>query len=651
MTALSLPARARLDPRSSRPLAVGLLILAAALLYLIFRGTATLPFDQDHGLFRTLTEARDAIRDDRPAVLEAIGALKGPVGALTSALIGLLQYIGWLGIIAIAAAIGWLTGGWRLALLAVSGLAVVGALGLWQLGMATVGLTMAAVVLSLAVGIPLGIVAARSDRFRAMVTPVLDVMQIMPTFAYLAPMTLFFGIGGGAAAIATLIYAMPAAIRITALGIRRVPPATVEAADSLGATGWQVLRKVQLPLARRVIGLAVNQTIMLALGMVVITVLIDAPGLGVPIIRALERNDVGEAFDAGFAIVVLAIVLDRLTERASLNADVRPQFAGGTAVDPGRARRRQRIALGTTAAFVIVAVVISLGIPPEFPSTIAFSFAEPINAAVAWIKANLFGLTDAIKTAFTVVLLNPLQGILTSSPWWLVTGLTVGLAWVVSGLRAALIAGACLLGVAGLGVWEHGMETLTSVLVAILITLVVGTALGILVARSHRFSAVLRPLLDFAQTMPSFVYLLPAVALFQPGRFTAIVAAVIYAAPPVIRLVESGLRSVPAALVEAATSSGATERQMLLKVRLPVSAPALLLAANQGIVMVLAMVVVGALVGAGALGYDVIAGLAQSEDFGKGLAAGISIVLLGVMLDRITQGAGSRRPRLRQAAG
>jgi glycine betaine/proline transport system permease protein len=151
--------------------------------------------------------------------------------------------------------------------------------------------------------------------------------------------------------------------------------------------------------------------------------------------------------------------------------------------------------------------------------------------------------------------------------------------------------------------------------------------------------------------MPSFVYLLPAVALFQPTRFTAIVAALIYAVPPVIRLVEAGLRSVPATLVEAATASGATERQLLFKVRLPVSAPALLLAANQGIVMVLAMVVVGALVGAGALGYDVIAGLAQGEDFGKGLAAGIAIVLLGIMLDRITQGAVSRKPRLRLAAG
>jgi glycine betaine/proline transport system permease protein len=151
--------------------------------------------------------------------------------------------------------------------------------------------------------------------------------------------------------------------------------------------------------------------------------------------------------------------------------------------------------------------------------------------------------------------------------------------------------------------------------------------------------------------MPSFVYLLPAVALFGPSRLTAILAALIYAVPPVIRLVESGLRSVPPSIVEAATASGATERQLLFKVRLPVAAPAMLLAANQGIIMVLAMVVVGALVGAGALGHRVIQGFSQSEDFGKGLIAAIAIVLLGVMLDRVTQGAGTRRPRIHRAAG
>jgi glycine betaine/proline transport system permease protein len=139
------------------------------------------------------------------------------------------------------------------------------------------------------------------------------------------------------------------------------------------------------------------------------------------------------------------------------------------------------------------------------------------------------------------------------------------------------------------------------------------------------------------------VYLLPSVALFGASRFTAIVAAVIYAAPPVIRLVDAGIRGVPAPVLEAARSSGATAGQLLLKVQLPIARPALLVAANQGIVMVLAMVVVGGLVGAGALGYDVVVGFSQRNDFGRGFAAAICIVLLGIMLDRVTQGAGRRR--------
>jgi glycine betaine/proline transport system permease protein len=649
MTAIGLPARARLDPRTSRPIALAALAAAAVVLFIVFRGTATLGFDADAPLFKFLNDIRDWVRDDRPALLEVIGSIKGPAGWLTSSLIGVLQYVGWLGVIGTAGALGWITGGWRLALLAVSGLAAVGALGLWQLSMATLGLTMAAVLISLVIGIPLGILAARSERFQTVITPVLDLMQIMPAFAYLTPMALFFGIGGGAAAIVTLIYAMPAAIRITALGIRRVPAATVEAADSLGATGLQVLRKVQLPLARRVIGLAVNQTIMLALSMVVITILIDGPGLGVPIIRSLQSGRVGDAFDAGIAIVILAVILDRLTERASLNADVRPQLAAAT--DPERARRMRLISRVATIAVIVGSIAISLQIAPDFPPEIALSFAGPADAAVDWIKSNLFGLTDGIKTVVSIGLLNPFETVLTTSPWWLVIGLVVGIAWIVSGVRPALTALVCLVLIAVMGLWEDSMTTLANVLVAILATLVLGTVIGILAARSDGMSAVLRPLLDFAQTMPSFVYLLPAAALFGASRLTAIFAALIYAVPPVIRLVEAGLRTVPPTLIEAATASGATERQLLTKVRLPVSAPALLLAANQGIIMVLAMVVVGALVGAGGLGYDVIAGFAQGEDFGMGFSAALSIVLLGIMLDRITQGAGTRRPRVRLAAG
>jgi glycine betaine/proline transport system permease protein len=668
MTAVSLPAIRRFDPRAARRYGLVGLLVVAILLFVIFRNTSQLPLDQSNPLFLAINEVRDWIRDNRftnPA-LGVLSLIKEPVSWLTESIIGLIAYVGWLGVVGVGAAFGWLVGGWRYALLAISGSVVLGALGLWELSMATLGLTISAVIISLVFGVPLGILAARNDRFQQLITPVLDVMQIMPTFAYLAPMSLLFGIGGGASAIATLIYAMPAAIRITALGIRRVPAATVEASESLGATGLQTLFKVQLPLARRVIGLAINQTIMLALGMVVITVLIDAPGLGEPIIRGLERGNVGVAFEAGLAIVVLAILLDRLTERASAALDPRESIKGVRAetrrmilrfgVAPGstdpaaiaRRRRWRRVIIGAAAAIVVFA---SLQIPAEFPDVIGLSLAGPINDIVGWIKTNLFWLTDGFRTVFTNGFLNPFEGILTSSPWWLVVIAVFGLSTVISGIRPAIVATVCLLLIAISGVWEDSMVTLASVLIATGLTLIVGLILGILSARSNRVSTALRPLLDFAQTMPSFVYLLPAVALFGPSRLTAIIAALIYAVPPVIRLVEAGLRSVSPTIVEAATASGATERQLLFKVRLPVSAPALLLAANQGIIMVLAMVVVGALVGAGALGHRVIQGFSQGEDFGKGLVAAIAIVLLGIMLDRITQGAGTRRPRLHRAAG
>jgi glycine betaine/proline transport system permease protein len=197
----------------------------------------------------------------------------------------------------------------------------------------------------------------------------------------------------------------------------------------------------------------------------------------------------------------------------------------------------------------------------------------------------------------------------------------------------------CLALVALLGLWEHSMETMATVLIATAITLLIGLAFGILSARNARFRAFLRPILDTAQTLPAFVYLVPAIALFSAGRFTAIVAALIFAAPPVIRLVEVGIRSVPATPIEAARSMGASSRQILLKVQIPMARRAILLATNQGIIQVLAMVIVAGIVGAGALGFDVVTGYSQAYNFGIGLAAAIALVLLGITLDRMTQGS------------
>ncbi len=635
MTAISLPAAGRLDPLVARRILVVGVLAVVALLYILFHGQWTLPHDKDFPLFKTLNGLKETVDENR-TVLDPI---RLAIATLVDVFNTGISILGWPGVLAVAAGLGLIFGGPRLAFLCVTGFASLGVLGLWDASMATLGLMLAAVLISLLVGIPLGIAVGRSDRLSAFITPILDVMQIMPTFAYLAPMTLLFLIGAPSSTIATLIYAIPPAIRITSLGIRSVDRETVEAATSLGSTRWQVLTKVQLPLARRTIGIGVNQTIMMALSMVVITGLIGAPGLGRNILQALSKVDVGASFDAGLAIVILAIVLDRLTERAGEWMDPRSRRAGD--VDVRRRRIRYGLIVGGVAAIVVAGRVMTN--PALFPKALAVSFRVPVNNIVHWITGTFSGLTLAIKDAFTVVVLNPLETVLTEAPWWLVVAVVVVLAWYISGRRASVTAGVCLGLVVVLGLWNHSMQTLTSVLVATLITLVLGVSIGILSARSDRLRTGLRPFLDAAQTMPAFVYLIPAIALFAPSRFTAIVAAVIYAVPPVIRLVDSGIRSVSATAVEAATACGSTERQLLWKVRLPLSRRALLVASNQGIVLVLAMVVIGGLVGAGALGYDVVTGFAQGTDFGKGLAAGTAIVLIGIMLDRITQGAGGRR--------
>ncbi|KAB8197121.1 ABC transporter permease subunit [Nonomuraea phyllanthi] len=630
-TAVSTPSRLRL-PRWAAPAGIAVLFVVA---YLVFRGTATLPHDKEAPQFLAVTGLREWIddhRNDNPIFLYFLNYIRLFVGQLYDLFEVVLYALGWPGITGVLGALGWLAGGRRLALLAVASVSAFGVLGLWEPSVDTLALVAVAVLLSLAIGIPLGVWAGLSPRARRVITPVLDVMQIMPTFAYLAPLALFFHIGAPAGAIATMIYSIPPAIRITALAVSQVSPTAVEASTSLGATRAQTLFKVYLPLARPTMALAVNQTIMMALSMVVIANLISAPGLGGDIIRGLSRAQVGIMLPAGVAVVIMAVLLDRMTMAVSKR---------GPHARPGR--------FDWAAAGVLAVAGLALipVLPKTWPENLTVNVVSEINDAVRWAENNWYAVTTFVKDVTTEGLLNPLQTLFTSAPWWLVALAVLLLAWRVSGVRPALTALGCLLAILLLGIWHHTMQTLTTVVIAVLVTLVIGLLLGVAAARSPRYSAVQRPILDAAQTMPAFVYLLPALALFGTTRFTAIFASVIYAVPPVVRLVEDGIKGVPPTVVEAAASAGSTSGQLLWKVQLPMARRAILLAANQGIVMTLAMVVVGGLVGAGALGYDVVVGFSQRADFGMGFIAGIATVLLGVMLDRITQGA-DRRPSPRR---
>ena len=640
MTAVATsPALARVPTMLPKWAWVVLLFAVASVLYMIFADGIVQPRQDDTPFFQALNELRDWIRDHRDNLVFVVlfGIPRFIIDTLVDVLTTSLQTIGWPALVMLGGLVGYLAGGWRIAVVAIVGFLSLGILGLWDSSVETLGAVSAAVAISFAIGVPLGILDARSDRFHKLISPVLDVMQIMPTFAYLAPFVLFFGIGPAAAAIVTLIYAMPAAIRITALGIRQVPTNTVEAGMSLGATGRQLLRMVRIPLARKELGLALNQTIMLALSMIVITALIDAPGLGQDTLRALIRNDVGAMFDAGLAIVILALVLDRVTEHASERMDPRHRAGGKLgAID--------RRVVSVVGAVTIVAVLGGLVLPAfqSFPGDVQVSFREPVNAVVDWLRLNVATFTGGVKDVVTYVSINPLQTVFTTSPFWLVAGVAAGLALIASGVREAVVAAACLALIFLMGLWQDSMETLVQVLIATIVTFALGLALGIGSARNDRFSKVLRPILDTMQTMPSFVYILPAFVLFDASRFTAIIAAIVFAVPPVIRLVDVGLRSVSPTIKEAAVSSGASSRQRLTKVELPVARPALQLALNQAVILVLSMVVVGGLVGGGALGYDVVAGFSQNRLFGMGLAAGIALVLLGIMLDRMTHGAAGR---------
>jgi len=190
----------------------------------------------------------------------------------------------------------------------------VGLLGLWEDSMTTLAMVLASVIICTLMGVPLGILAGRSDRFEAGMRPVLDAMQTTPAFVYLVPIVMLFSVGNVAGVLATIIFALPPIVRLTSLGIRQVHPELVEAAQAFGATNWQVLRKVQIPQALPTILAGLNQTIMMALSMVVIAALIGAGGLGSPVVRGLNTLDIGGAVVGGLGIVLMAILLDRLTQ-------------------------------------------------------------------------------------------------------------------------------------------------------------------------------------------------------------------------------------------------------------------------------------------------------------------------------------------------
>ncbi|MFH8464314.1 ABC transporter permease [Streptomyces sp. NPDC017991] len=573
-------------------------------------------------------------RDSHPLFLYFFGHVSNAVVLAVRAVYLVLLAAGWAGVTAAAALVAWRVAGVRLALGTAAAVLTCGLLGMWVPTMQTLALMVVAVLASVALGALLGLAAGLSDRTYRALRPVLDTMQVLPAFAYLLPVVLVFGIGVPAAVLATVVYAAPPMARLTALGLRGADAGVMEAVESLGTTARQRLFTARLPLARKELLLGLNQTIMMALSMAVIASVIGAGGLGDRVYQALASVDVGAALAAGIPIVLLAVVLDRVTAAAGAEAE---------GFEEAGSRRTGRTGLlCAVAAAPAVAVAGRLAGRLDWPGTWIVNIAEPVNRAVDWMTDHLYsgvpyvGGTADWAAHFTTGVLNPVRDGLQWLPWWAVLLTVAALAWLIGTWRTALTAVLAMAAIGVLGVWQPSLDTLSQVLAAVAVTLVLGFGTAVAAARSERCERLLRPVLDVFQTMPQFVYLIPVVALFGVGRAPAVAAAVVYALPAVVRITTQGLRNVDPAAMESSRSMGATGWQQLRQVQLPLARPALLLAVNQGVVLVLAVVIIGGLVGGGALGYDVVFGLAQG-DLATGLVAGAAIVCLGLMLDRVTQ--------------
>jgi glycine betaine/proline transport system permease protein len=583
-----------------------------------------------------------------PLFVDLLVPLRNGINAAVERLILQLERLTWVGVTVMAAAIAGVLAGWRMAILTAAGFLALGFLGLWEDSLATLALVLVSVGVALAIGLPVGILSALHPGLERVLRPVLDAMQTIPAFAYLVPLVLLFSIGTTAAMIATVIFALPPAIRLTSLGIRTVPETSVEVGEAFGSTTWQILRKVQLPIAKPTIMLGVNQTIMMALGIIVIAATVGYPGLGLHVYAALQTLNVGDALAGGLGIVIVAIVLDRVTYAWS-QRDRKRRGSKAIHVFGWSVSRR----VGLIVAVVVSAAAIMIGrqvLRQElFPADWTFSIAGPVNTGVDWITRTIGPVTAAITSGVVRFALDPLRSLLLGLPWWMVCAGASVAAWAASRRVGLAIASFVLVGAIGvLGMWDIAMDTLSQVIVAVVLCVAIAIPVGIWSAQSDRVQHALRPFLDVMQTMPQFVYLVPVIALFEVGRVPGVIAALVYALPPCIRLTDLGIRQVPQDRVEAAVAFGATDGQVLTKVQLPLARPSILLGVNQTIMMVLSVVIIAGLIGGGGLGLEVLRGL--NHDPGRGMVAGICILLLAIVIDRITQAMGQptgRTTRLR----
>ena len=590
--------------------------------------------------FQQLTRGISAIIEvpyDIVLSLLSTGFLKGQ----GSQAVQIVPPLSWIAVLVIVVAVGRYVKDWKLGALLGGCFLYLVVFGQWDSAMVTLS--------SIAIAVPLGIVAAlligllgyRSPWFEKAITPVLDLMQTVPVFAYLVPVLVMFGFNPVSAMVATMIYATPPMVRVTMLALRQVPSEITDLGTMVGCTRFQMTWKVLIPSAMPTLMVGVNQVIMLSLNMVIIASMIGAGGLGFDVLSSLRRLDIGGGIEAGVAIVVLAIALDRLSQAMAQRAPA----------SHSEERPENLIVRHPYTAFCVAVVAVTgifgfvWGGLQNYPEAWTVTTGAMWGDLVKYINVNFFDELEALKTALLLNVLIPFKRFLLSLPWIAVVAL-LGLAGYALGRwRLAVLCMALSFFIAAVGLWSKAMITIYLCGIAVLAACLIGVPIGIMAAQRDRLWRVVQTVIDTLQTLPSFVYLMPVVMLFRVGDFSAIIAVIAYAVAPAIRYTAHGIRQVDPNLIEAGIVSGCTPFQLLTKVKLKLAFPELMLGLNQTIMLSLSMLVITALVGTRDLGQEALIALTRAKT-GDGIVAGLCVAFIAIIADRLIR-AGAERMRTR----
>jgi glycine betaine/proline transport system permease protein len=548
--------------------------------------------------------------------------------------------IPWTAIAAALTVLGYYLGGWRLAALTGSTFVWTALIGQWDIAMQTMSVLVVAAPVAFLIGLLLGIAAWKYGWVDAAIKPILSILQTLPFFTYLLPAVIFFKVGPTAGAVATIIYAIPPMILMTTLGLKKVSPEVVEAGKMSGCTRWQMLSQVYLPAARTEILVGVNQVIMLCLAMVVLTAFIGMPGLGAKLLAMMGSFKLGRSFEIGVTIVLLAITLDRLSKAWVVKQP--EHHEKGTPW-----WKEHAYLLGGIGVFIVLYILAQfIDVFAEIGRKQSLSRGKEIDTAIKGFLAidGVKAVTEWLRWFLNVKVLIPFRNSLLWIPTSAFILLVTAFAYWIGGRKAGIYAAIFFSVVAFSGWWDRSVITLYTVISAVILAMLIGIPMGILASRSEKWSNRILLGCDTAQTFPSFIYLIPAIMLFGVNDVAVVFSILIFATVPLTRYTVEGLRTVPPEMTEAADMSGATKRQKLLTVQLPLALPTMAVGFNQAIMFAFFMVIIAAFIGTQDLGQELQRTLAGTE-LGKNIVLGMNVALMALTFDLAILAWAERRKR------